>query len=115
VNLTRRRVVAARSLAVVADSVQLGLLPLFAEGVLSPANDALDVVVALLMTALVGWHWAFVPAFISELVPVLGLVPTWTAAAFLATRGANLDPEIRLGPTTPEALEPQEGPERRLP
>lgn len=114
-NLTRRRVVAARALAVAADSVQLGLLPIFVEGWLSPVNDALDVVVALLMTALVRWHWAFLPAFISELVPVLGLVPTWTAAAFLATRGATLDPGIPPGPTTPEALESHQGPERRLP
>jgi hypothetical protein len=115
VKLTRRRVVAARALAVVADSVQLGLLPVFVEGWLSPLNDVLDVVVALVMTALVGWHWAFVPAFIAELVPVLGLVPTWTAAAFLATRGANLDTEIPPGPRTPEALASPKRPERRLP
>jgi hypothetical protein len=115
VNLTRRRVVAARALAMVADSVQLGLLPVFVEGWLSPVNDVLDVVIAVAMTVLVGWHWAFVPAFISELVPVLGLVPTWTAAAFLATRGANLDPGTSPVVTTAQPLEPQQRPERRLP
>jgi hypothetical protein len=87
-NLNPRRVLAARIIAVVADALQIGILPLFAGGALSAVNDALDVVVAATMIALVGWHWAFVPAFISELVPVLDLVPTWTAATLLATRQA---------------------------
>lgn len=85
--LTRRRVIAARSIAVIADAVQLGLFPLFSEGALSVANDVLDVVVAATMVALVGWHWSFVPAFVAELVPVFDLVPTWTGAVLLATRG----------------------------
>jgi hypothetical protein len=38
------------------------------------------------MILLVGWHWAFLPAFLSEMVPVFDLVPTWTAAVFFATR-----------------------------
>jgi hypothetical protein len=83
---TSRRVLAARTLAVVADAVQIGLLPLFVGGALSTVNDIVDVVVALAMIALVGWHWAFVPAFLSEMVPVFDLVPTWTAAVFFATR-----------------------------
>ncbi len=81
-----RRVLAARTLAVVADAVQIGLLPLFVGGALSTVNDIVDVVVALAMIALVGWHWAFLPAFLSEMVPVFDLVPTWTAAVFFATR-----------------------------
>lgn len=105
--LTRRRVLAARVVAVVADSLQLGLLPLFVEGALSPANDALDVVVAASLTALVGWHWAFLPAFLSELVPVFDLVPTWTAAVFVATRHAGEPPEPPPGGSGgPPALEP---------
>lgn len=91
-NLNPKRVLAARIIAVVADALQLGVLPLFAGGALSAVNDALDVVVAVAMIALVGWHWAFIPAFISELVPVLDLVPTWTAAALLATRQAPPGP-----------------------
>ena len=85
--VTRRRLLAARTLAVVADAVQLGLVPLFWEGAGSPLNDVLDVVMAVAMVALVGWHWAFLPAFLAELVPVFDLVPTWTAAVLIATRG----------------------------
>jgi hypothetical protein len=84
-NLTRRRVLAARTIAVIADAVQLGLLPLFSEGVFSVANDVLDVGVAVALVLLVGWHWAFIPAFASELIPMFDLVPTWTAAVLLAT------------------------------
>ncbi len=70
----------------VADAVQLGLLPLFAEGAASIVNDVLDVVIAIVMVVLVGWHWAFAPAFLAELVPVVDLAPTWTLAVFFATR-----------------------------
>ena len=41
------------------------------------------------MLALVGWHWAFLPTFLAELIPFFDLVPTWTAAVFLATRASS--------------------------
>jgi hypothetical protein len=72
--------VAAGVIAIVADALQLALFPLFAEGVLSPLNDALDVLVAVILTRLLGWHWVFLPSVVAELVPVLDLAPTWTAA-----------------------------------
>jgi hypothetical protein len=90
--VTRRHVLAARVLAVLADGLQLGLLPLFVGGGLSLANDVLDVLVAGAMIALVGWHWAFVPTFLAELVPGLDLVPTWTMAALLVTRSGGSGP-----------------------
>jgi len=103
--VTRRRVLAARVLAVVADGLQLGLFPLFVGGALSVVNNVLDVVVAGGMIALVGWHWAFLPTFLAELVPGLDLVPTWTMAALLATgRGANETPVVP-GPHDPGAPE----------
>ena len=99
--VTRRRVLAARVLAVVADGLQLGLFPLFVGGGLSVVNNVLDVLVAGGMIALVGWHWAFLPTFLAELVPGLDLVPTWTMAALLATgRGATEVP-VAPEPTAP--------------
>ena len=85
--MTAGRVRAARLIAVAADLVQIVGFPIFAGGGASPWNDALDVAVAAAVTALVGWHWAFLPSFFAELVPGLDLVPTWTVAVFLATRG----------------------------
>jgi hypothetical protein len=86
------RVRAARMIAMTADVLQLAVFPLFAPGVASPWDDALDVAVAGAMTWLVGWHWAFLPSFAAELVPGLDLVPTWTAAVFFATRGRAKTP-----------------------
>jgi len=62
-------------------------LPLFGEGFASPANDALDVMVGLVLVWLVGWHWAFLPSFAAELVPGLDIFPSWTTAVWFATRG----------------------------
>lgn len=82
-----RRVKLARTVALCADVLQIVALPLFLPGALSPWDDALDVVVGLVLLRLVGWHWAFLPAFVGELVPGLDLFPTWTAAVLFATRG----------------------------
>jgi len=85
---TPRRVRAARAIAIGADFLQIVVFPVFWPGLASIVNDALDAAVALAMLVLVGWHWAFLPTFLAELVPFLDLVPTWTAAVFLATRPA---------------------------
>ncbi|MGH9398961.1 MAG: hypothetical protein ACRD00_01235 [Thermoanaerobaculia bacterium] len=85
--MTPSRVKAARAIAVAADFLQIVMFPAFWPGAASPWNDGLDALVAVAMLALVGWHWAFLPSFLAELVPVLDLVPTWTAAVFFVTRG----------------------------
>lgn len=82
----QRRVLAARIVAVVADAVQLGFLPLFAGGAPTGFDAVLDVVVGAVMVALLGWHWAFLPAFAFELLPGVDLAPTWTIAVYLVTR-----------------------------
>lgn len=90
VSATRVRI--ARVIAVVADAVQLGLFPAFGTGALFFLNDCLDVVVGIAMVMLVGWHFAFVPTFVAELVPGLDLVPTWTIAVWIATRHRAIEP-----------------------
>ena len=67
-------------LAVIADGLQIMLFPLFGEGALSPAEDVLDVAVALTLGRLIGWHWEFLPSFLTELVPGVDMVPFWTLA-----------------------------------
>ena len=97
-----RRVLAARIIAVVADAVQLGLMPLFAGGAPAAFDAVLDIAVGAAMVALVGWHWAFLPAFALELLPGLDLAPTWTFAVFLVTRGTGRagspPPSVRIEP-----------------
>ena len=92
--LTPRRIWIARALAVLVDLAQVALLP--AE--LTPLNNAIDVVTAAVMVALVGWHWAFLPTFLVELVPFVDLVPSWTLAVVIATRGRSAVPPAALPP-----------------
>jgi hypothetical protein len=76
----------AWTLAISADALQVAMLPLFAGGLASPISDALDVAMAAAMIFLLGWHIAFLPTLIAEFIPVVNLVPTWTAAVWLVTR-----------------------------
>ena len=77
---TRWQFQTAMILAMSADALQLFVMPLFAEGALSPADDVLDVAMAAILVRLLGWHWEFLPAFAVELIPGVDLVPSWTFA-----------------------------------
>jgi hypothetical protein len=55
--------------AIGADLLQWGLFPLFAWGGLAPWDLGVDLVVAFLLTRWMGWHLAFLPAFVTELIP----------------------------------------------
>jgi hypothetical protein len=90
--LTRVRIRVALAVAILADAAQLGLIPLFGEGFLSPANDGLDLAVAAAMFLLLGWHWALLPSALAEAIPAVNLFPTWTAAViFVTRRGPTVD------------------------
>jgi len=92
--------------AMVADAVQIGALPLFVAGGVSPADTALDIVVAALLIRLLGWHWAFLPSLAAELIPGFDLFPTWTAAVYFVTRA-------QVKPGEPEVLPPGPAPAPR--
>ena len=90
--LTPSQIWIARGIALAADGLQIALFPLFGEGFVSPANVVLDLVVAFVLTRLIGWHIAFVPSFVVEMMPVADLAPTWTLAVLVATRGRTAEP-----------------------
>jgi len=105
----QRRVLTARIIAVAADAVQVGLLPLFVGGAPTVVDAALDVAVGIAMVALLGWHWAFLPAFLVELVPGIDLAPTWTFAVLLVTRRTGWSgAPPPSAPTEPPLLPPTE-------
>jgi len=93
--------------AVAADALQIGALPLFAAGGVSPADTALDLVVGAALIRLLGWHWAFLPSFLAELLPGFDLFPTWTAAMLFVTHQ-------RLNSDEPEILPPGPAPQPRV-
>jgi hypothetical protein len=67
-------------LALVADALQIALLPLFVQGAASPADDFVDIGIGAVLAYLLGWHWEFLPSFLGKLVPGVDLVPFWTLA-----------------------------------
>ena len=86
--------------AIAADTIQIVGLLFFAEGGLSPADALLDLGVAAILIRCLGWHWAFLPTLVAELIPGLDLFPTWTAAVFYVTHQ-----QVRAG--EPEILPPE--------
>lgn len=106
----------AWAIALAADAIQIAALPLFAEGALSPADTVLDLAVGAVLVRLLGWHWAFLPSLIAELVPGLDLFPSWTAAVWYVTRNsANLTstPKPPSIPLQVEILPPDPAPQGR--
>jgi hypothetical protein len=77
--VTARRKKIALAIAALADSVQIGLFPIFSEGALSIPDDALDAIVAVLLLVTLGWRWRLAGALALELVPGVALFPSWTA------------------------------------
>lgn len=98
----------AWAVAVIADALQIFAFPVFAEGGISPIDDALDLVVAFVLIRLLGWHWAFLPTLLVEVVPGADLFPTWTAAVFYVTRQISTNE-----PGEPEILPPGPAPAPR--
>jgi hypothetical protein len=84
----------AMLLAIVADALQLIVFPVFVEGALSPADDLLDLGMAVMMLRLLGWHWEFLPSFLAKLVPGVDLVPFWTMAVASVWRKAKREAEV---------------------
>ncbi len=106
----------AWAVALAADALQIAALPLFAEGALSPADALLDLAVWGILTRLLGWHWAFLPSLLAELVPGLDLFPTWTAAVWYVTRNSFAESAERSAAqrsSEPEILPPGPAPARR--
>ena len=82
--LTKTRARTALAIAIAVDVIQIAAQ---ATGPLQIFVDwPLDLLTAILMMALVGFHWAFLPTFLAEAVPWLDVVPTWTLAVLFATR-----------------------------
>lgn len=81
--ITRGQARAAFAVALLADLMQLPLTLGSLSGVFSlPAEGvdlAIDVVTALLLVRLLGFHWALAPAFVLEVIPFVDFAPAWTA------------------------------------
>ncbi len=104
--LSRPRVIAAWIVALSADLVQITLAPILGPGMISFIDDVLDVFVAMVLTLLLGWHWEFLPGFIVKLIPLVDLVPTWSLACWLATRGRTRTSATEVHTSLPSETPP---------
>jgi hypothetical protein len=102
--LTRKRIVAAFTIAVIADLLEFPItaaenLSMGALLVPSEAADVfLDCVVMVAMTKFLGFHWLFLPSFLVEVVPELDLLPTWVGCVGVVVwqRKKETPPPARL-------------------
>ena len=72
--LTRTRIVLAVAIALVADFLQVVLLPLEWAFV----QQIVDVVAMALTTLVLGFHPLLLPTFLVEFIPIIDMLPTWT-------------------------------------
>lgn len=102
-SLKIREVRLAWTVALAADGIQILIMPLFLGGAFSPADTLVDLAAAFVLSKLVGWHWAFFPTMLAELIPGLDLFPTWTAAvAYVTLKGfRSPDEEVPVSRWTP--------------
>ena len=83
--LSRTRIRVAWAIALAVDAIQI---PATAAGPVGWFIDVgLDLIIMAVMWVLLGFHWAFLPSFLTESIPYLNLAPFWTLAVALATRG----------------------------
>jgi len=82
--LTPARIRAAWIIALATDAIQIGILPI--SGPLSiPVDAVLDFITMALLWGILGWHWALLPSFLIELLPIADMAPTWSLAIWVIT------------------------------
>ncbi len=100
--LTRKRIVLAFSLSVIADIIQFPITAVegagffFIPGAL--ADFVVDCVVMGAMIKLLGFHWMLLPSLILEAIPGLDLLPTWTACVAYVIWRRKQEQEQRRAP-----------------
>ena len=91
--LTVKRIVAAVTIALVADGLQIPFqaVPL--------APEIIDVIAMACTTWLLGFHLLLLPTFAVEFIPVIDMLPTWTgcvlAVIALKKRNQNIAPHLK--------------------
>ncbi len=95
--LTRSRVRLAYAVAVTADGLQLLLGPLG----WAFADEIIDIVAMGLTWRAIGFHPLLLPTFALEFIPIIDMLPTWTACVALV---------VSLRKKQQTAQPPREGP-----
>lgn len=93
--LTRPRIILALAIAMVADFLQIVLVPLEWMFV----QQIVDVIAMGLTILVVGFHPLLLPTFVVEFIPFVDMLPTWTgcviAVIALRKRGQRNPPPVQ--------------------
>jgi hypothetical protein len=99
--ITRKRIVLAFAIAVVADAIQFPIAAATATGILALPGEAADFIVdcvAMAATsAILGFHWLLLPSVLLEAIPGLDLLPTWTGCVALVVRHRRKEQALPVG------------------
>src|SRR6185503_18970901 len=101
--LSRARIVAAVVAAVIADLLQIVLLPV----AWTFAQEGIDVLAMVLTIGLLGFHLLLLPTFVLEFIPLVDMLPTWTGCvvAVIALRKraqrTTIDVPVQVTPEHP--------------
>ena len=106
--LTRGRIVLALLFAVATDALQV-TLPV------PPAPEIIDVIAMLVMVWLLGFHVLLLPTFVVELIPVVGMLPTWTACVGAVIALRKREQRDDLPPANVQSPPPIASPQQALP
>jgi hypothetical protein len=83
VRVTAGRARLALALAVLVDAIQVPLQGASLTGIGTLPAEALDLAIdaatALIISRLIGFHWALLPTLAIELIPFVDLAPAWVA------------------------------------
>ena len=81
VRVTASRARLALALAIVVDAIQLPLQGASLTGIGTLPAEAIDLAIdaatALIISRLIGFHWALLPTLVLELIPFVDLAPAW--------------------------------------
>src|ERR1700682_5240965 len=98
--LTRTRIRAAYGVAVVTDALQIVVGPVG----WAFLDEALDVVAAILIWRLLGFHPLLLPTFVVEFLPVADLLPTWTGCVAVVVALRKREQATSTRPPTPGSV-----------
>jgi len=99
--LTKSRIRLAYAAAIAADAAQFLIGPLGWIGTV----QVIDVATMMLTWRLIGFHVLLLPTFLLELLPVAGMLPTWTGcvAVVIGLRKALQEQPPRASDLPPES------------
>jgi hypothetical protein len=93
-SLTPARVRSAYAIAVITDAVQMILGPFG----WAFADEILDVIAAVAMWRLLGFHPLLLPTFAIEFLPVSDMLPLWTGCVALVIASRRRQQSVPPGP-----------------